>query len=260
MQKQLDHWLSGAISAAKAAGLVIQEAFGEPMEHFEKRPGELVTETDRRAEQLIREILLENDPDIDFWGEESGRDDRGASLCWLVDPLDGTKNFIHGYPFVAVSIALIRDRKPLVGVVLDPLRADLFTATLGGGACRNGRRLSVSRTKTFEDALVVTNPKYLIPAHRPKTAEESMAIFQRCLGMRRGGAFALDLAYVAAGAIDAMWEIGCQPWDVAAGCLLIEEAQGTTTDLDGRPYHIGDEDLLVSNTHLHQSLVEILKS
>lgn len=246
--------LDSAVAAARAAGAFIKESFGKGFIPEFKGHRDPVTEVDREAELLIRSRLQQDHPEIEFWGEEFGRTSDAGGLTWLVDPLDGTKNFVHGYPFVAVSIALVRDDKPEIAVVFDPLRDQLYHAVRGYGAFLDGERLEASRTATVEEALVVTGFTF-----RPLRQRELLVrACEQCQGLRRGGAAVLDLCQVALGSIDAMWQFNLMPWDLAAASLLIEEAQGTVTRVDGSPFDIHGNQILATNTTLHKKFVDLL--
>ncbi len=256
MDRPTETRLDSAIRAAKSAGALIRDTFGSGISAQFKTPKDPVTEIDRRSEVMIRDALLAEHPEIEFWGEEFGRSSSSASLVWVVDPLDGTKNFVHGYPFVAVSIALVRDSKPLLGVVYDPLRDELFHATRGGGAYRNEQRLEVSRAAHLNEAMVVTSFHTFPPQQMALIAKAC----DNCQGLRRGGASALDLCQLAAGRLEAMWEWNLRPWDLAAAVLIIEEAQGSVTKVDGTPFDLLNGEILATNTSLHRQFVDLLST
>lgn len=213
-----------------------------------------VTEIDRECERQIRGILGKEHPEIAFWGEEYGTEDRNAPLTWIVDPLDGTKNFVHGYPFVAVAIALVENDEATIGVVYDPLRDEMFSAVKGQGAQLNGKTIAVSQTQKIEDALVVTT----LSCDPPEQGPLLLKACSRCQGVRRGGAAALDLCQLAAGRLDTVWEWHLRPWDLAASSLIIREAQGTVTKHDGSAFDIFGGQILATNTNLHQAVVRML--
>lgn len=254
MTPQTEEQLECAMAAARAAGSVIRESFGRPIHTEFKSPTDPVTEVDRRCEVLIRESLHAPFPDIDFWGEEYGRSQADGTACWVVDPLDGTKNFVHGYPFVAVSIALVDQQGVALGVVYDPIRDEMFRAVRGAGAYCNEQKLEVSRAATLGEALVVTG----FTDDPPRQKELLWQVIARCQGLRRGGASALDLCQVAAGRLDAMWEWQLQPWDMAAASLIISEAQGTVSRLDGAAFDLFGGQILATNTSLHRAFVELI--
>lgn len=256
MTPPFEDQLECAAAAARAAGSVIRESFGQPIHTEFKSPTDPVTEVDRRCEVLIRESLHAAFPEIDFWGEEFGRGQLDGPACWIVDPLDGTKNFVHGYPFVAVSVALVDRQGTALGVVYDPLRDELFHATRGGGAFCNEQPLEVSRAARLEEALVVTG----FTNDPPRQKELLWDAMSLCQGLRRGGASALDLCQVAAGRLDAMWEWQLAPWDMAAASLIISEAQGTVSRLDGSSFDLFGGQILATNTSLHRAFVDLIAS
>lgn len=249
--------LEVAVQAARAAGALIREAFEGPVQIRRKGVVDLVTEVDTACEELIQRVLLSSFPHHGFYGEEGGVTREAASL-WIVDPLDGTTNFAHGYPFVAVSIALEVNGVVELGVVLDPLRDELFTAVKGQGARRNGQPIRVSDRGTLEEALLVTG----FPYNYRKDPELILKLFRafslKARGMRRDGAAALDLAYLACGRFDAFYELGLQPWDMAAGALLVTEAGGMMTDLYGRHLDIRKPSMLGSNVKLHRQMLDVI--
>ncbi|MGH7822798.1 MAG: inositol monophosphatase family protein, partial [Candidatus Binatia bacterium] len=219
---------------------------------------DLVTETDRACERAILEELTGSFPDYAVLAEESGG--RGESeLRWVVDPLDGTTNFAHGYPQVAISIGLLRGDEALFGLVRDPLRDETFTAHRGGGAFCDGARIGVSSTPDLGTALLATG----FPYDRRRFADfyvaHLKAFMMRTHGVRRAGAAALDLCWVAAGRVDGFWEWKLRPWDVAAGALIVEEAGGRTSDFAGAKLDLFGEQCLASNGALHDEMIEVLR-
>jgi myo-inositol-1(or 4)-monophosphatase len=219
-------------------------------------PTDLVTQADHESEAAIRELITTRHPDHVVLGEEQGQDKEGA-FRWIVDPLDGTVNYAHGFPFYAVSIGLEVHGEVVLGVILDTARGDLFTATKGGGAFMNGRPIRVSPRATLLGSLLATGFPYDVSKDT-----ENLIYFQRALTkglmVRRPGAAALDLAYVAAGRLDGFWEVKLNPWDVAAGWLIIREAGGTVTGIEGEPYRLGNRYLVASNGLIHRPLLDIL--
>jgi myo-inositol-1(or 4)-monophosphatase len=215
---------------------------------------DLVTEVDLASERLIREHLASTG--IPIQGEEGGGATKGTR--WAVDPLDGTTNFVHGFPFYCVSIALVEGDEPVIGVIYDPVRDRLFSAAKGAGATVDGGRLSVSGTTYLDDALSVTGFPYdrrtRAQAYLPRVA----AALSRTQGLRRTGSAAMDLATLASGASDLYWEEQLKPWDTAAGAVLVREAGGRVTRVDGSPWHPGSPDILATNGRLHDAVVEML--
>ncbi len=251
-----------AVAAARAAAQAIRAAAADPaaLEVRAKRPNDFVTRADTASERVIVETLLRAYPGHAVRTEESAQlhGAPGADAVWIVDPLDGTTNFIHAYPVYAVSIALALRGRVEVGVVLDVARDELFTASRGAGAACNGVRLRVSGCAALADAVVATSaPLGSGPAF--DTALRTLgALLAGASAVRRSGSAALDLAWVAAGRCDAVFDRGLAPWDVAAGSLLIEEAGGVVSTFDGGPDVLEARECLGANAALHERLREIL--
>lgn len=253
--------LAVASHAARAAGAVHLRHLGRLQAggvRTKSSPADLVTVADGEAEAVIREIIAAAYPDHAVLGEEGG-EQGGAGESewrWVVDPLDGTVNFAHGYPVFCASVALERAGRSVVGAVYDPTRDELFTATRGGGAYLNGEALRVSQTPTLRTpALVSTGFPY--DASGERNLGHVARLLRLGLPIRRPGAAALDLCNVACGRMDAYWEIGVQRWDVAAGSLIVEEAGGSVTDLTGEPTPYG-AGIAATNGHLHAELLAVL--
>ncbi len=220
-----------------------------------------VTETDNAAEALIRDRLQDIFPGHRILAEEGGGDawrEPGVPI-WLVDPLDGTNNFAHGFPQVGVSLALLEDRQPVVGVIYDPLREETFSATAGGGAKLNGEPIHVTDVEELPDAFLVTGFPYDRRAALDNNVERLDHFLRRSQGVRRAGAAVLDLSYVACGRFDGFWEIGLHPWDVAAGILIVREAGGTATNFAGGPNCVSGERIVVSNGHIHGQMLDVIR-
>lgn len=257
--KELGAFLNTALRAARAAADIQLEGLGREIAVGTKSsPADLVTEIDSAAEARIREILLGEHPDHAILGEEGGASGGGRHR-WLVDPLDGTVNYAHGFPFFCVSVALEIDGQAVVGVVLDPVRDETFVATRDGGATLNGRPLRVSRTAELGGrALLATGFPY-----DAALAARLVKVFARFLELgipvRRPGAAALDLCYVACGRLDGFWEHKLQPWDCAAGNLIIEEAGGKVTDDVGAAYSHENHRVVASNGLIHDAILKVLR-
>jgi myo-inositol-1(or 4)-monophosphatase len=223
------------INAARKAARRLVRDFGE-VENLQvsmKGAGDFVSNADRKSEDTIREALTHARPAYGWLGEETGEDPgRDGIHRWIVDPLDGTTNFLHGVPHWAVSIALERKGEITAGVVYDPVKDEMFTAEKGAGAWLNGRRLRVSGRREMSAMIFGCGAPWAGSPHLPRWLRELAAVLPQCAGVRRGGAAALDMAYVAAGRLDAYWERGVNPWDVAAGAVLVREAGGLLRDLD----------------------------
>ena len=251
-----------AIKAARAAGAIINRAAldVESVRVSQKQVNDFVTEVDQAAEQAIIDILLTAYPGHAIWAEESGRTQgaQDSDYVWIIDPLDGTTNFIHGLPIYCVSIALAVKGRVEQAVVYDPTRNDLFTATRGRGAFMNDRRLRVSKRVRLQECLISIGFPFR-PGDDFKTYLSMMSeVMQRSAGLRRPGAAALDLAYVAAGFTDAFFETGLQPWDVAAGSLLVTEAGGLVGNLTGEADFLDQKECLAGSPRIYGLLVALL--
>ena len=251
--------LHTAIRAAEAAASIQIYNLGTDLGITTKTSfTDLVTRVDKECEARIREILLGAYPDHVVLGEEEGQPGGEAPYRWIVDPIDGTLNYAHGFPFFCVSIALEVEGTVQVGVVLDPSKGELFTATRGGGAYLNGAPLSVTGEADLGKAMLATGFAYTAG-----TQSENLEVFARmmpkCRAIRRPGAAALDLCYVACGRLDGFWELKLNAWDVAAGVLLIREAGGTVTGPTGEPYRLNDRVIVAANPALHPTLLEALE-
>ena len=255
--------LNFAIQTAREAGRVLAEKFGRALRVSNKGDIDLVTEADIAAERLIVERIRSYHPRHAILTEESGdvvkTGDSGSEYKWVVDPLDGTTNYAHGYPCFCVSIALEHEGSVILGVVYDPVREELFAAERGEGATLNGRRVRVSETAELNGALLCTGFPYDV-RDRGDFARHFRNFIMRAQSVRRDGAAALDLAYVAAGRFDAFYEEGLRPWDVAAGVLLVEEAGGRVTHYDGSPFHIYKPPIAASNGLVHEGMLSVLRT
>ncbi|WP_297906389.1 inositol monophosphatase family protein [Thiomonas sp.] len=252
-----------AVRAAREAGKIINRASLDLdlLRVSEKSANDFVTEVDRASEQAIIEVLLKAYPQHGILGEETGSTHGRADseYQWIIDPLDGTTNFIHGLPVYAVSIALAHHGVVQHGVVYDPSRDELFTASRGAGAFLDNRRLRVSRRTRIEDSLIGTG----FPFRRGDDLDTYLEMFKkislRCVGLRRPGAAALDLAYVAAGRYDGFFEVGLKPWDVAAGSLLVTEAGGMVGNFTGEADFLHRGEVIAANPRVYAQMVSLLK-
>jgi myo-inositol-1(or 4)-monophosphatase len=249
----VQRWLEQAVAAAQKGGRVIRAAWeeGGTAVRYKGRFNP-VTEVDLESQRLIREGLIGLNPDHDFLGEEDPGASCSSDFIWIVDPLDGTKNFAHGYPHFAVSIALEHRGQVVLGVVHDPLRGETFTAWRGGGAYLNGRAIQASLTESLEHSLLVTG--FGMAAR--VDFDIFWALEEPSQGVRRDGSAALDLCYVACGRLDGYFQLNLWPWDVAAGVLLVEEAQGMVTDYHGGRFDCRGRQLVASNVKLHRAMLE----
>jgi len=252
------HFLEVAVDAAREAGGILLSESDRPVKITYKGEVDLVTEADRKSEAAVVARLRSHFPQHAIIGEEGGEGGAPADsrYRWYVDPLDGTTNFAHGYPCFAVSIGLLEDGQPLVGVVLDPSRDELFTAMRGEGAYLNSKRIRVSKVEELSKSLVATG----FPSHK-RTSNPNMNYYWQFTlhshGVRRDGSAALDLCSVACGRFDGFWEFGLKSWDTAAGMLIVREAGGMVTDFSGRPYNPGDPEILASNGRIHSEMQKL---
>jgi len=255
-----DSFLAVAVDAARSAGALLLERFGSLRQiQYKGSPSNLVTEMDRQAEALVVGCIRRRFPDHAILAEEGGASAGSASHRWIVDPLDGTTNYAHGMPFFAVSIALEIEGSVQVGVVFDPSRAECFTAMRGRGAFLNGAPLRVSETPTLDESLLSTGYPYEIRKTQDNNLAEHAAFMVRCRSVREMGSAAINLALVAAGRLDAFWELTLGPWDVAAGCLMVEEAGGRVTNPAGGPVDIDAPSVVASNGRIHAEMLATLK-
>jgi myo-inositol-1(or 4)-monophosphatase len=247
----LASYLETAIDIARESGALLATYFERRVAFELKGDFDLVTEADRASERLVVERLRTHFPSHSIVAEEGGAHQGSSGYRWYVDPLDGTTNFAHGYPIYNVTMGLEQDGEMLVGVVFDPTRQEMFSAERGAGAYLNNRRIRVSAAKRLEDSLVSTG----FPSRKRHLNVNIHFYHQMAMathGVRRGGSAAIDLAYVAAGRLEAFWEFGLNPWDMAAGTLLVTEAGGRCSDMKGGPHSLTAPHLLTDNGAIHQ--------
>jgi myo-inositol-1(or 4)-monophosphatase len=253
--------LNIAVKAARRAGSIINRAALEgALEVRAKNRNDFVTQVDRAAEQAVIDVIRRAYPDHGFLAEESGASaGTRAEYRWVIDPLDGTTNFIHGFPQYCVSIALQHKDVLTQAVVYDPGKNELFTASRGRGAFLDDRRIRVSKCAHLKDALVGTGFPFKELGRLDLYLRQLRNLMGTCAGVRRAGSAALDLAYVAAGRLDAFWEMGLSPWDMAAGALLIQEAGGLSCDLDGKGDFLSSGDIVAATPKVLPELLAALK-
>jgi len=253
--------LNFALQTAHDAGRILTERFGRQLEISNKGEIDLVTEADLAAERFIIERIKSHYPRHAILAEESDasgiRYEGQSEWKWIIDPLDGTTNYAHGYPCFCVSIALERDGKMELGVIYDPLRDETFAAERGEGATLNGRRIRVSEIDDLNQAMLCTGFPYNV-RELGDFARHFYNFIMHAQAVRRDGSAALDLAYVACGRFDGFWEEGLRAWDVAAGVLLVEEAGGRVSSYDGSPFNIYQPPILASNGLLHEAMMSVL--
>lgn len=252
--------LRGAIEIATRAGALLRRLSHRRRDVRYKGRINIVTDADHAAQALCRDFLQRRFPKYGLLAEEGVDDRRGAECRWILDPLDGTTNYAHGLPLYCVSLALAVRGQVEVGVVYDPTHDECFSARRGGGARLNGRRIRVSKVNRLLRAILVTGFPYDIRRKPGRAFHDFAAFCKRAMAVRRFGSAAIDLSYVACGRIDAFWELRLQPWDTAAGALLVEEAGGSVTSFSGRPYRLDDRDILASNALLHPAMCRVLTS
>lgn len=254
----LDYIKRTGIAAAYEGARVLRSHLGNLTTISRKSELELVTEADVAAEAAVLSVIRSRFPDHDILAEESGRTVGDADRQWIIDPLDGTTNFAHEIPVFAVSIAFALAGEPTAGVVLNPMSGELFCALKGDGATLNGTPIRVSKAETLSESLLATGFPYTVR----ENIDEIMHRFSRCTrsarGIRRMGAAALDLCYVACGRFDGFWEQTLQPWDTAAGSLIAAEAGALVTDFFGNPYRVGRGDILATNGKIHNDMMSLL--
>lgn len=252
--------LNIAVRAARSAGNVILRALNkiDTINVAEKSANDYVSEVDQRAEQEIIQTIQRAFPQHSVLAEESGETE-GNDYQWIIDPLDGTTNYLRGVPQYAISIALMHRGQLEVGVIYDPVKDELFTASRGNGAQLNDRRIRVAQRKSMRGALLGTGFPFRPDQDLDKYLETFKALVPDTAGIRRPGSAALDLAYVAAGRYDGFWEFGLNPWDMAAGVLIIREAGGVVTDLDGSDRFMKTGNVLASNIKLHPIMQQRLR-
>jgi myo-inositol-1(or 4)-monophosphatase len=254
-----DSFLPAMSAIAREAGALLMDHFHQHLKVEYKGDADLVTAADRAAELLIRDRIREQWPTHDVLGEEQGLSDQGSEYRWYVDPLDGTTNFAHGYPVFCVSIALERQAREQKGeriaaVIYDPTRDELFSAEPGRGARLNGETIQVSKTAALKESLLATG----FPSHKRHKNPNIYFYHQitlRTHGVRRAGSAALDLCNVACGNFDGFWEFNLNPWDTAAGVLIVEEAGGKVTRFDGSPFELNSRETVATNGLIHEALL-----
>lgn len=252
--------LNTAVRAVRSAGDIILRSSDNigKLKVDQKGKNDFASEIDRAAEREIINIIKTAYPDHAILAEESG-EHQGNDYVWIIDPLDGTTNFLHGFPQYAVSIALKYKNRLEVAAVYDPLRDELFTARRGGGAMLNSRRIRVTNQTSMKGALIGTGFPFKTDLHLDAYTGMFKAISMQAAGIRRAGAAALDLAYVAAGRLDGFWEIGIMPWDMAAGILLIQEAGGVVTDFIFRDNYLTNGNVIAGSPKMHQLLYQLIE-
>jgi len=256
----INYLLTLAVMAANEAGEILKSYFDKPLKINFKGEIDIVTEADIKSQEIIQEILAHHEYDIKFIGEENCVN--GWEIpdvpCWIVDPLDGTTNFAHSFPWFAVSIAYYDGKELQIGIVHAPLFNETFLAVKNAGAFVNAESIHASSSSTLKGSLLATGFPYDVQQNPQKVMDAFNAIILKARGIRRAGAAALDLANLAAGRLDGFWEIKLKPWDTAAGVLLVKEAGGIVSDFCGNPFDFNQKTLIAANKNIHPQLKDIL--
>jgi myo-inositol-1(or 4)-monophosphatase len=248
-----------ATQAAREAGRLLRHKFGRVEHVMKKGKIDLVTEADFQSEKIILDIIGSRFPQDEALTEETGIHKKGANRKWIVDPLDGTVNFAHAFPFFCVSIALEVQKEVILGVVYDPLLDELFEAVQGGGAFLNERPIRVSEVQDLKESLLGTGFPYDIHDNPHQAMDFFRKMVVTAQGIRRPGSAAMDICYVAAGRLDGFWEKGLKPWDTAAGTLIAREAGGRLSTFGGGPYTPYKQSIVASNALIHEPMLSVLK-
>lgn len=247
------------IAAAYSGGKILRKYFGKLTQIYKKGATDLVTQADLDSEKIIIAKIREKFPTHGIIAEETSQLQGPEETQWIIDPLDGTTNYSHGISIFAISIAFAQNKDILVGIVLNPLSGELFTAIKGTGAKLNGVPINVSTTQTMQDSLLATGFPYDLRHTMGPTIQRLQRCLGACRGIRRLGAAALDLCYVACGRFDGFWEQHLKPWDTAAGSLIAAEAGSQLTDFSAQPYSINKKEIVTSNGHIHRELLSLLR-
>jgi myo-inositol-1(or 4)-monophosphatase len=256
----MDTFLEAAQESARKAGEMLKRHLTDVRDISFKGSVNLVTNFDRQAQDQIVASLSSRFPQHDFLAEEDLSQERGSPYRWIIDPLDGTTNFAHGFPVFSVSIALMHAGEIILGVVFDPSREEMYSAVKGKGAFLNGKEIAVSSTSELDKGLLATGFPYDVRTSRRNNLDHFTNFAVRAQAVRRCGSAALDLSYVACGRFDGFWELKLAPWDVAAGILLVAEAGGRVSDFQGKTPDIFGKELVASNDRIHGEMLDVLKT
>ncbi|MBI2470999.1 MAG: inositol monophosphatase [Planctomycetes bacterium] len=257
----MDKYLEVAKEAALRAGIILKEQFRklDPSMIGEKAKNDFVTEVDKKSEEIIKGHIRSHFCDHDILAEESPKTRNDSPFLWIVDPLDGTLNYIHGLPAFAVSIALEIEGELAVGLIYEPLRENIYTAIRGGGTFKNGKRIHVSRSQTLSTSLIATGFPFRIKDVIDDYLRVFKELFMNATGIRRCGSACLDLAYTAEGIFGGFFEYGLSPWDVAAGALLVKEAGGEITDFSGGNQYLKTGNVIAGSEGVHREMIKIIQ-
>lgn len=247
-------------AALKAGGILLEHFQKVPKEAIrQKRQNDFLSFVDESSERIIIEILTKNFPDFSILAEETGATEGSSEYRWIIDPLDGTTNYINGLPIFSVSIALQKKNEIILGVIYDPLHQEMFHAEKNKGAYLNNQPITVSRSASLAESFIATGFPFKAKHLLKDYLQAFEGIFRPCIGMRRMGSAAIDLAYVAAGRFDGFWELGLSPWDVAAGSIIVQEAGGKLSDFWDGPDYLNNTSIIASNKIIHHELIRIIQ-
>lgn len=255
----MDKYLKEAEAIAQKAGEMLRENIDASARIFFKGAVDLVTNFDNRAQKMIFNHLSASFPDHDFWAEEGLSKEKGKDFRWIIDPLDGTTNYVHSLPIFCVSIALEKRGKVVLGVVYDPMREEMFSAVKKRGAFLNGKRIRVSSVDDLDKSLVATGFPYDLRESDVNNVDHFNNFLIRVQAIRRCGSAAMDLCYVACGRFDGFWELKLKPWDMAAGALIVKEAGGRISNFQNREFSIFGSEILATNSLIHHQMIEVLQ-
>ena len=255
----LGMYLTVAKDAAFQAGKMLKQHSSSPPKIHYKGAVDIVTDFDNRAQDMIFKSLSNHFPEHDFLAEENLSEEKGSDFCWIIDPIDGTTNYAHNFPVFCVSIAMAFENEIKLGVIYDPMREEMFTAVKDNGAVLNKKRIHVSSVRELDKSLLATGFPYDLRESRVNNFDHFLNFATRVQGIRRGGSAALDLCYVACGRFDGFWELKLQPWDVAAGRVIVLEAGGRVSDFQNYETGLSAEETLATNGLIHEQMVNILK-
>jgi len=255
----MSNFLNIAEMIAYQAGAILREGFKNEKSFRDKGDNDLVTDIDLHSEDFILSALKREFPDHGILAEETGLIEGHSHYQWVIDPLDGTINFVHGLPFFSISICLLKEKKPTIGVVYDPMLDELYSAELGHGSTLNKKPIRVSNTSKLRQALVSTGFPTDISTNPNNNLSQFSLFHNRVRSVRGVGSAALNCAWVARGGFDGYWEIGIKPWDVSAGAFIVLEAGGRVTTTDGSEYNSSHNSLLASNGHIHNQMLQVLQ-
>ncbi|MBN2541480.1 inositol monophosphatase [bacterium] len=254
----MDEYLNFGVKLAKSAGAILKDGFRQKKRISKKKGRELVTEIDLRSEKFIIKEINAEYPNHSVLAEETAHNVINGGFCWVIDPLDGTNNYAHDFPFFCMSIGLLKDKNVIMGIIFDPLRDELFY-TKDGKSFLNENLIQVSQNYKIEEAILATGFPYGLTPTNENNLDLFAEFTYKTLGIRRAGSAALDLAYVACGRMDGFWELKLKAWDMAAGSLIVQNAGGISTDFYGNPWRVESDRIVAANPEIHREMINIVK-